>query len=114
MIIFKNNEYIEESKSFVNTNTEAFNYGISFFETIKYENGKCQYLKEHLNRLENSIGMLKNKKFNILEVEEIVENLYKINKLSGKLYTVKIIYSPLDDIFIVEFKENRYKNLKKF
>lgn len=114
MIIYKNNEYIEEEKSFISTNSDAFNYGASFFETIKFENGKCEYLKEHLERLEKAVSLFETRKFNILEIEEIIEILYRENRLRENLYTVKIIYSPIDEVFIIEFKENRYKNLKDF
>lgn len=108
MIIYKNNDYIKIEDSFVNTSTDAFNYGFSFFETINYRNGKLELLYEHINRLEKSVDIFKKKKIDLESIENIVENLIERNKLSKKLNTVKIIYSPMDDIFIVEIKKNRY------
>lgn len=48
-----NGNYIDLS-----INSESLNYGFSIFETLKLYDGKAQLLKEHINRLNNSLSSL--------------------------------------------------------
>lgn len=101
-MIYSNGEFIAEDL------TQAVQYGMSFFETIRWENGKCEFLEEHLLRLERSSSMIRKKHFNRKEMEQLIEQLIQKNNWDQSTAAVKLFYSPKEDQLSVSIRKNRY------
>lgn len=82
----------------------GFFFGMGFFETIKIVNGKPILLKEHLNRINNSLSY-----FNIEQVVLENEIFDFIDKNDKKSYALKISVS--DDNKIITTREDPYNHI---
>lgn len=81
----------------------GFFFGMGFFETIKVVNGKPILLKEHLNRINNSLSY-----FNIDQVVLENEIFDFIDNNDKKSYALKISVS--DDNKIITTREDPYNH----
>lgn len=81
-----NGKYYPQELTLFGTNNRAFRYGDSLFETLHAQNGKIQFLQDHLNRLTRGmqiLGMTKPKKFTLAKIEAETIHLLNKNKLYG-------------------------------
>ena len=87
---------IKSPKLMSHSDSPFFNYGQGFFETILYEKGRLQFLKEHLERMKRTCSEF-NISLDYSEIEEkpILELLEK-NNLTNKSCRVKILYAPIE------------------
>lgn len=76
----------------------GFHYGFGFFETIRVENGKIMFLKEHLRRLKSAWEKFYNNKFPTLSYEAIIKTVIDTNNLEKDIAVVKIITTKGDSI----------------
>ncbi len=76
----------------------GFHYGFGFFETIRVENGKIMFLKEHLNRLKSAWEKFYSNKFPTLSYDAIIKTVIDTNNLEKDIAVVKIITTKGDSI----------------
>lgn len=108
MMIYQNGDYVEETEAKVSSFSQSFQYGLTFFETMKWENHEVPLLDEHLDRLEEGISRIGKKVFRIDEIATIIEHLYEKNSFTEKEMTVKIIYGPNPEYVLLYMKPYRY------
>lgn len=75
----------------INVKSISFQYGAGLFETILWSNKKIYFMKEHINRLENSWKELFDLPFPKLSFEQIIMELIHKNNLENKMAAVKIL-----------------------
>ncbi|NQY51987.1 MAG: aminotransferase class IV [Campylobacteraceae bacterium] len=84
MIVYLNGEYGDEKEAYVLTQDRAFVFGDGVYEAFRIYNNKIFKLVEHKKRFQRSLNELKiDFKINT-EIEDIFENLSKMNKYKNK------------------------------
>ncbi len=80
----------------VSVSDPGFQYGAGFFETIRVNKGKSQYLKEHMTRFNLAWEYLFGKKAPDLTWKDIISSVIVKNSLENKISAVKIIATSGD------------------
>ncbi|MCT4563955.1 MAG: aminotransferase class IV [Maledivibacter sp.] len=95
---------------------EGFSYGYGLFETIKVYEGKIFFLKEHIERMEKGIDILK---LRFIYNEDIIkgycEELIKKNKLRNGGLKISYFKNNNDPCLLITTRQNNYteENYKK-
>lgn len=85
---------IPEEVSFIQVENRGFRYGDGVFETMLWENGGMRFLKYHLDRLRESLQIIKIEdyaRFDLYFVRTKTEELIRKNNLIGKSVRVRLI-----------------------
>ena len=80
MKVFFNNKITDKKNAKISIECNGFQYGIGFFTTLKYSDGICHFLQEHVKRLKNSL-LKYNLKPPKINYEMIIKELIKVNQL---------------------------------
>jgi len=105
MNVFKGNKSIKKESRFVWINGKIKNieeacipvmdkgllFGYGFFETIKADNGRPHFLKEHASRFNKAWKFLFNQKKPDITWDSIVKKVIEKNRLTNKTAAVKIL-----------------------
>ncbi|SNT03223.1 4-amino-4-deoxychorismate lyase [Anaerovirgula multivorans] len=109
MYVSINGKLISLEKATISLESEGFLYGYGVFETIKFENRKVYFLKEHLERMKDGL-----EKLNLfLDADEafILDqfyNLREVNKIPSGVLKITCTKNKDKQDLILSTRENRY------
>jgi len=89
--VWLNEEMVPQDRALVSINDRGFLYGDGFFETLRAEDGRPQFLKEHLARLRASAQAFRIPFSENFSWEERLGRVLAANGLSQGLARVKIL-----------------------
>ena len=103
--VFKESESIKKVNQFVWINgkikridtacipvmDQGLLFGYGFFETIRADNGKPHFLKEHINRFNTTWRLLFSQKEPDITWEDIIKKVIKKNRLTHQTAAIKIL-----------------------
>lgn len=109
MYISINGQLIKENYAFIPPDSEGFLYGYGAFETIKFENKKIYFFKEHIKRLQEGCNKLRIQlEFDSPNIEGYCYELLDSNNLeSGVLKILNVKNGHKNDL-ILTIRENIY------
>jgi D-alanine transaminase len=82
-IVYLNGNYLPRNEAFISPEDRGFNFADGVYEVVKYYRGKPFRMKDHLNRLENSLSAV-NIDFHLTgQLETVFSSLLKMNKLEA-------------------------------
>ena len=93
MFCWSNGKFIYEEKAVIPAISKGYQYGKGVFETLKVENGKIEYLKKHMERLERGCRIVLGMEIMELDWQEISNLLIHRNGLQDTTAVLKIIIS---------------------
>lgn len=80
----------------IKLDSPALNYGLGFFETILYQNGKIYFLNEHIKRLSDACRALNTPlPSSQFAAEYLIAELIASNGMQNRMCRIKIFYAPL-------------------
>lgn len=83
LFLFTDGKFIRTGKPLISPNNRSFRYGDGFFETIKWISGRLQLEQFHMERLFNSLELLKFKPpnyFNTAYISQAIQTLVQKNQ----------------------------------
>ncbi len=89
--VFLNGEFVPREKAKIPVWDRGVLYGDGFFTTMRAEEGRVFFLKEHLERLKASCKLFKIRFPDTLENPSLYKELLKLNGLSSGTAAVKIL-----------------------
>ena len=92
-ILWHNGKFTTVERALVPSLSPGHRYGQGVFETIKVENGRKEYLDEHLERLESGYRAVTDSNLPELDWEGIADQLVLKNRLSDKTAVLRILIS---------------------
>ncbi|NSW89570.1 MAG: aminotransferase class IV [Firmicutes bacterium] len=111
MYISINCEFIQEEKALVSVSSEGFLYGYGVFETIKFDNKKIFFLKEHLERLKDGCYTLKlSLDYDTLFIQDHCNKLIAANNLKSGVLRILYAKNKNRNDLIISVRENKYKD----
>jgi para-aminobenzoate synthetase component 1 len=78
-------------EAYILAESEGFQYGYGFFETVRASNGKPEFLKEHVRRFDNAWKYIFKNDPPDLRWEDIIDHVIRENGLEKETAAVKII-----------------------
>lgn len=111
MYVSINGQLVPLEKAMVPAEGEGFAYGYGVFETIKFENKKIYFLKEHLERLKDSL-----KKIHLFMdldeslIQELFQNLIKENHITSGVLKISCTKNGNRQDVILFTRENKYND----
>ncbi len=91
--VWVNGKIIDQDKAVVSALSPGFQYGAGLFETIRVDNGKIFYLKEHVARLNRAWEKLFFQSPPYIDWGSVIDALIKENNLQDKTAAVKLLIS---------------------
>ncbi len=91
--VWHNGKTVPAGKAFISADSPGYQYGKGVFETMLCRDGKVEYLKEHLTRLDEACVRIFGTGAPDLSWETIILHLARVNKLDCRSVSVKIIVS---------------------
>ncbi len=91
--VWVNGKIIDQDKAVVSALSPGFQYGAGLFETIRVDNGKIFYLKEHVARLNRAWEKLFFQIPAFTDWGNVIDALIKENNLQDKTAAVKLLIS---------------------
>ena len=90
---WSNGKFINEEKAVIPAVSKGYQYGKGVFETLKVENGKIEYITEHLERLKRGCRIVLGMEIEDLDWQGISNLLIYRNGLQDTTAVLKIIIS---------------------
>ena len=82
-IVFLNGKFLSNDEAKISPNDRGFIFADGVYEVVKYYNGKPFRLKDHIDRLKNSLEAI-GLDYNVEDCEKIFDKLIKTNKFVNK------------------------------
>lgn len=110
MYIFINEELVKLGKASISLEGEAFLYGYGVFETIKFQDRKIHFLKEHMTRLKDGCKKLKLQiSIDMRLFKKNCHELMELNNLTSGVLKISCIKEKNGSKVILSLRENKYK-----
>jgi para-aminobenzoate synthetase component I len=91
--VWVNGKIIDQDKAVVSALSPGFQYGAGLFETMRVDNGKIFYLKEHVERLNSAWEKLFFQSPPYIDWGSVIDALIKENNLQDQTAVVKLLVS---------------------
>jgi len=94
--VWLNGSIVPDDQACIKISDQGLQYGYGFFETIRVNYGKAKYLKEHIERFNNTWRFLFPQEICDLTWDEIIRHVIEKNSLKNKIAAVKIMVTKGD------------------
>ena len=109
MFVNINGSIMSQENSQLSPLKEGFSYGYGVFETIKFENNKIYFLKEHLERLFEGCKKLHiQSKFNKEEIIQHSKEVIHKNELNSGVLKITMSKHNHESDLIISVRKNTY------